>query len=227
MKKGDFFSNEKSTTIENPTTAKIEFISKKDKIIILKENLHFEVGEVVDSTFLSKKELNDFIIKQIEDAKKKGVLFSLHLKATMMKVSDPIIFGDFVRIFYKPVLKKHADTIANLGINFNNGIGELYEKIENNLEITSEKKAEIESDIKALYDQRPDLAMVDSELGITNLHVPNNIIIDASLPAAIRASGSIINIADMKILICSFDTSFRYMLFIFQLNSLARNRILK
>jgi len=205
MKKGDFFSNEKSTTFENSTTAKIEFISKKNKTILLKGKLHFEAGEVVDSTFLSKKELDDFIVMQIQDAKKKGVLFSLHLKATMMKVSDPIIFGEFVRIFYDPVLKKHADTFADLKLNLNNGIGELYEKIENNKRINPEKKAEIESDIKTLYDQRPDLAMVDSDLGITNLHVPNNIIIDASLPAAIRASGKMYgkdgNLHDTKFII--------------------------
>ncbi len=205
MNKGDFFSNEKSTTIQNPTKAKIEFISNKDKIILLKENLHFEVGEVVDATFMSKKELDDFVVMQIHDAKKKGVLFSLHLKATMMKVSDPIIFGNFVRIFYDPVFKKYKDIIENLGINFNNGIGELYEKIKNDKEITPEIKSKIESDIEDLYDHRPELAMVDSYLGITNLHVPNNIIIDASLAAAIRASGKMYgkdgNLHDTKFII--------------------------
>jgi len=189
MKKSDFFSNEKSRTIVNSTKAKIEFISKKGKISSLKKDIYFETGEVVDATFLSKKALDDFIKEQIQDAKKKNVLFSLHLKATMMKISDPIIFGHFVRVFFEPVIQKHEEILSNMDINFDNGIGEFYEKLAKNKEITNEKKAEIESDLKLLYSQRPNLAMVDSELGITNLHFPNNIIIDASIPAAIKSSG--------------------------------------
>ena len=121
MKKGDFFHNEKSTTIMEETTAKIEFISKKGLISLQKENISFGSGEVVDASFLSKKALNDFIHDQINDAKRKDVLFSLHLKATMMKVSDPIIFGHFVRVFYEPVLQKYKNIVTNMGINLNNG----------------------------------------------------------------------------------------------------------
>ncbi len=189
MKKGDFFSNEKSTTIGEKTTAKIEFISKKGSVTLQKDNIFFEPGEVVDASFLGKKDLSDFIHEQIYDAKRKDVLFSLHLKATMMKVSDPIIFGHFVRIFYEPVLQKHKKIVTNLGINFNNGIGEFFEKLEKNTEIKPQKKDQIKSDIRALYSERPNLAMVDSDRGITNLHFPNNIIIDASMPASIRSSG--------------------------------------
>lgn len=189
MKKGDFFSNEKSTTIGEKTTAKIEFISKKGSVALQKENILFEPGEVVDASFLGKKDLSDFIHDQIYDAKRKDVLFSLHLKATMMKVSDPIIFGHFVRVFYEPVLKKHKKIVTNLHINFNNGIGEFFDKLEKNTEITPQKKDQIKSDIRALYTERPNLAMVDSDRGITNLHFPNNIIIDASMPASIRSSG--------------------------------------
>ena len=189
MKKGDFFHNEKSTTIMEKTTAKIEFISKKGLISLQKENISFGSGEVVDASFLSKKALNDFIHDQINDAKRKDVLFSLHLKATMMKVSDPIIFGHFVRVFYEPVLQKYKNIVTNMGINLNNGIGEFFEKLVKNTEITPQKKYEIESDIRALYAERPNLAMVDTDRGITNLHFPNNIIIDASMPAAIKSSG--------------------------------------
>ncbi|MBT5793747.1 MAG: NADP-dependent isocitrate dehydrogenase, partial [Deltaproteobacteria bacterium] len=131
----------------------------------------------------------DFIDHQIEDAKAQGILFSLHLKATMMKVSDPKIFGHCVQVFYAPVLEKHAKTITALGVNLNNGIGDLYAKLKTDTKISLEEKAEIEADIKTLYAERPDLAMVDSEHGITNLHVPNSVIIDASMPAAIRTSG--------------------------------------
>ncbi|MDE0792938.1 MAG: NADP-dependent isocitrate dehydrogenase [SAR324 cluster bacterium] len=189
MSGGDFFANEKSTTIELATTARIEFIADDGEITILKDKLPLETAEVVDATFMSRKALDDFIDHQIEDAKTQGILFSLHLKATMMKVSDPKIFGHCVQVFYAPVLEKHAKTITALGVNLNNGIGDLYAKLKTDTKISLEEKAEIEADIKTLYAERPDLAMVDSEHGITNLHVPNSVIIDASMPAAIRTSG--------------------------------------
>ena len=189
MSGGDIFANEKSTTIELATTARIEFIAEDGEITILKDKLPLETAEVVDATFMSRKALDDFIDHQIEDAKAQGILFSLHLKATMMKVSDPKIFGHCVQVFYAPVLEKHAKTITALGVNLNNGIGDLYAKLKTDTKISLEEKAEIEADIKTLYAERPDLAMVDSEHGITNLHVPNSVIIDASMPAAIRTSG--------------------------------------
>ena len=189
MSGGDFFANEKSTTIELATTARIEFIAEDGEITILKDKLPLETAEVVDATFMSRKALDDFIDHQIEDAKAQGILFSLHLKATMMKVSDPKIFGHCVQVFYAPVLEKHAKTITALGVNLNHGIGDLYAKLKSDTKISPEEKAEIAADIKTLYANRPDLAMVDSDHGITNLHVPNSVIIDASMPAAIRTSG--------------------------------------
>ena len=189
MSGGDFFANEKSTTIKQATTASIEFIAEDGGITILKDKLPLETAEVVDATFMSRKALDDFIDQQIEDAKAQGILFSLHLKATMMKVSDPKIFGHCVQVFYAPVLEKHAKTITALGVNLNHGIGDLYAKLKTNTILSPEEKAEIEADIKTLYANRPDLAMVDSDHGITNLHVPNSVIIDASMPAAIRTSG--------------------------------------
>jgi isocitrate dehydrogenase len=189
MSGGDFYANEKSTTIKQATTASIEFISEDGEITVLKDKLPLETAEVVDATFMSRKALDDFIDHQIEDAKAQGILFSLHLKATMMKVSDPKIFGHCVQVFYAPVLEKHAKTITALGVNLNHGIGDLYAKLKTNTILSPEEKAEIEADIKTLYANRPDLAMVDSDHGITNLHVPNSVIIDASMPAAIRTSG--------------------------------------
>ena len=189
MSGGDFFANEKSTTIKQATTASIEFIAEDGEITVLKDKLPLETAEVVDATFMSRKALDDFIDHQIEDAKAQGILFSLHLKATMMKVSDPKIFGHCVQVFYAPVLEKHAKTITALGVNLNHGIGDLYAKLKTNTKLSPEEKAEIEADIKTLYANRPDLAMVDSDHGITNLHVPNSVIIDASMPAAIRTSG--------------------------------------
>ncbi|MCP4040395.1 MAG: NADP-dependent isocitrate dehydrogenase, partial [Gammaproteobacteria bacterium] len=137
-------------------------------------------------TCMSKNALTGFLEEQVEDAKARGVLFSLHMKATMMKVSDPVIFGHGVKVFYKDAIEKHADVIAELGVNFNNGLGDLYAKIES---LPAAKKAEIEADIQAVYQNRPAIAMVNSDKGITNLHVPSDVIIDASMPAAIRASG--------------------------------------
>jgi len=189
MNGGDFFANEKSTTIKESTSAKIEFVAADGKSTVLKDNLSLEAAEIVDATFMSNKALDTFLDQQIQDAKKQGVLFSLHLKATMMKVSDPVIFGHCVKVFYATVLEKHVGIIADLGVNLNNGIGDLYSKMEEDKKISPDKKAEIKADIQALYADRPDLAMVDSDLGITNLNVPSDVIIDASIPAAIRTSG--------------------------------------
>ncbi|MBA1444400.1 MAG: NADP-dependent isocitrate dehydrogenase [Chromatiales bacterium] len=190
MSSGDFCANEKSVTMSEATDAKIEFVAKDGSVTVLKESIPLEAGEVVDATFMSKNALTKFLGEQVEDAKQQGVLFSLHMKATMMKVSDPIIFGHCVKVFYKDVIDKHADVIAELGVNFNNGLGDLYAKIEN---LPADKKAEIEADIQAIYAERPTLAMVNSDKGITNLHVPSDVIIDASMPAAIRTSGRMWN----------------------------------
>ena len=189
MSSGDFFANEKSATIEKPTTVTIEFLKADGSVTVLKDNLKLEAAEVVDATFMSKKALEVFLKHQIKEAKTQGVLFSLHLKATMMKVSDPVIFGNCVKVFYAPVLEKYAETLAELDVNLNNGIGELFTRIETDKKISAEKKTKIKADIQALYADRPDLAMVDSDRGITNLHVSSDIIIDASMPAAIRTSG--------------------------------------
>jgi isocitrate dehydrogenase len=186
MSSGDFASNEKSTTMSEATTAKITFIGNDGAETVLKEAVPLAAGEVVDATFMSKKALVKFLEEQVADAKANDVLFSLHMKATMMKVSDPIIFGHCVKVFYAPVLEKHADAIASIGFNANNGIGDLYARLD---KLDAAKKAEIEADIEALYNERPAMAMVDSDKGITNLHVPSDVIIDASMPAAIRASG--------------------------------------
>ncbi|MCP3671763.1 MAG: NADP-dependent isocitrate dehydrogenase [Gammaproteobacteria bacterium] len=186
MSSGDFASNEKSTTMAAATDAKIEFIGSDGATTVLKECVPLEAGEIADATFMSKNALTKFLAEQVEEAKAQDVLFSLHMKATMMKVSDPKIFGHAVKVFYSDVIEKHADTIAELSVDFNNGLGDLYAKIET---LPADKKAEIEADIQAQYNSRPAIAMVDSDKGITNLHVPSDVIIDASMPAAIRASG--------------------------------------
>ena len=186
MSSGDFCSNEKSATMAAATEAKIEFVDKGGKVTVLKESVPLQAGEVIDATKMSKKALTAFLAEQIDDAKSKGVLFSLHMKATMMKVSDPIIFGHCVKVYYKEVIEKHAGLIKDLGVNFNNGLGDLYGKIES---LPEAQRAEIEADIQACYKNRPEMAMVNSDKGITNLHVPSDIIIDASMPAMIRESG--------------------------------------
>ncbi len=186
MSSGDFCSNEKSTVMAEATDAKIEFVGGDGNVRVLKDKVPLLAGEVVDATFMSKNALTSFLAEQIKDAKEKGVLFSLHMKATMMKVSDPIIFGHCVKVFYKDVIEKHADTIKELGVNFNNGLGDLYAKIES---LPEDKKAEIEADIQEVYKNQPELAMVNSDKGITNLHVPSDIIIDASMPPLIRDGG--------------------------------------
>jgi isocitrate dehydrogenase len=190
MSGGDFYGSEKSTVVADATVAKIEFISKDDTSTVLKEKTNLTAGEIIDTAVMSKKALASFIDGQIEDAKKQGVLFSLHLKATMMKVSDPIMFGNVVTEFYKDVLAKHADTLKSIGFNPNNGIGDLYARIGS---LSPELQAQIKADVDAEYSKRPKMAMVNSDKGITNLHVPSDVIIDASMPAMIRDSGKMWN----------------------------------
>jgi isocitrate dehydrogenase len=186
MDGGDFYGSEKSVTIAQPGSVKIEWFGKDGSSKVLKEKTSVQAGEVIDAAVMSKKALASFIDAQIEDAKSQGVLFSLHLKATMMKVSDPIMFGLVVNEFYKDVLAKHADAIKQAGFDANNGIGDLYARLKN---LPADQQAAIEADLKAEYAKRPGLAMVNSDKGITNLHVPSDIIIDASMPAMIRDSG--------------------------------------
>jgi len=186
MKGGDFRSNEKSMTIPAATTAKIEFVGTDGKTTVLKEKVALQAGEVLDATFMSVKALRTFLEEQIEDAKSKGVLFSLHMKATMMKVSDPKIFGHAVTVYYKDVFERHGETLKKLGVDPDNGLGDLYTKIK---ALPEDQRKAIESDIQEVYKKRPPMAMVNSDKGITNLHVPSDIIIDASMPPVIRDSG--------------------------------------
>jgi isocitrate dehydrogenase len=192
MNKGDFFSNEKSVRIPNSTIVKIEHIDTNGNKTVLRDDIPLLRDEIIDATVMSKKALLVFLEEQIEDAKAKNVLFSLHMKATMMKVSDPIIFGHAVSVFYKDVIDKHALILDELDVELNNGFGNLLGKLK---ELPEAKRIEIEEDIEALYKMRPDLAMVNSDKGITNLHVPSDIIIDASMPAMIRSSGKMWNSA--------------------------------
>ncbi|MDD0852770.1 NADP-dependent isocitrate dehydrogenase [Halobacteriovorax sp. GB3] len=186
MNEGDFYGSELSHTMESAGDVKIEFISNDGKREVLKESTPLLAGEVIDASRMRAKDLKAYFEKEISEAKKEGVLLSVHLKATMMKVSDPIMFGHAVKVYFKDVFAKHADTIATLGVNANNGLGDLYKKIET---LEPSKKAEIEADLKAALENGPALAMVDSDKGITNLHVPSDVIIDASMPACIRSSG--------------------------------------
>jgi isocitrate dehydrogenase len=190
MSGNDFFSNEKSITLEAPTVAKIELINENGEVTVLKPSMPLQAGEILDATFLSKDALIAFLEKEIQDSKEKGVLFSLHMKATMMKVSDPIIFGHCVKVFFKDLIAKHTAVIAELKVDFTNGLGDLTSKLE---ALPADKKAEIEADLQAAYAHGPELAMVDSDRGITNLHVPSDVIVDASMPAMIRASGQMWN----------------------------------
>ncbi|MDD2582571.1 MAG: NADP-dependent isocitrate dehydrogenase [Desulfuromonadaceae bacterium] len=186
MTAGDFYHSEKSLTMEKAGNVKIEFVDNAGNATVLKEKLPLQAGEVFDGTFMSVRALRKFIEEQIEDAKAKGVLFSVHLKATMMKISDPIMFGHFVYVFYKDVFEKHAATFKELGVNPDLGMGDLYLKLK---KLPEAKRAEIEADIQEVYKKRPALAMVDSDKGITNLHASNDIIIDASMPVVMRDSG--------------------------------------
>ena len=188
MEKGDFCSNEKSTVISKESTgdARIEFVDKKGKTRVLKEKTPLIEGEIIDATVMNRRALRKFLKEQVKEAKRDGVLFSIHMKATMMKVSDPIIFGHAVSVFFKDVFKKHAAVFEEIGVDPNNGVGDLLAKIAN---LPESQRAEIEADIQSCYADRPELAMVNSDKGITNLHVPSDVIIDASMPAAIRSSG--------------------------------------
>ncbi|MGQ7243464.1 NADP-dependent isocitrate dehydrogenase [Salinicola sp. V024] len=186
MSEGDFYGSEQSAVIAKAGKLKIELQQKDGTHIALKDGLAVKEGEVVDASRMSSRRLRNFIDSEIKDAKKRNVLFSLHLKATMMKVSDPIMFGIVVEEFYKEVLEKHAEALKLAGFNANSGIGDLYSSIES---LPSEQQDAIKSDIDALYKERPPMAMVDSHKGITNLHVPSDVIIDASMPAMIRDSG--------------------------------------
>ncbi|MCF3191643.1 NADP-dependent isocitrate dehydrogenase [Pseudomonas bubulae] len=190
MSEGDFYASEKAALIEAPGSVKIELIAQDGTTTVLKEKTAVQAGEIIDCSVMSKKALRQFVAAEIEDAKKQGVLFSVHLKATMMKVSDPIMFGQIVAEFYKDALEKHADVLKEIGFNLNNGIGDLYARIK---ALPAEKQAEIEADIQAVYADRPALAMVNSDKGITNLHVPSDVIVDASMPAMIRDSGKMWN----------------------------------
>lgn len=189
MSQGDFYGSEKSTVVQQAGTVRIELATAAGTRV-LKETTKVQAGEILDAAVLSKKALREFLEQQVADAKAKGVLFSAHLKATMMKVSDPIIFGHVVSVFYAPVLSKHAAALAEIGFNPNNGIGDLYARLD---KLPEAKRAEIEADIKALYADRPGLAMVNSDKGITSLHVPSDVIVDASMPAMIRDSGRMWN----------------------------------
>ncbi|HQP47983.1 MAG TPA: NADP-dependent isocitrate dehydrogenase [Spirochaetota bacterium] len=186
MTAGDFYGNEKSVVMEKDDVLTIEFTGAEGRPEVQKKGVAVSKGEIVDGTFMSIKSLRDFIGKQIGDAKKQDILFSLHMKATMMKVSDPVIFGHCVLVYYNDVLEKHADLLKELGVNVNNGIGDLYARMQ---KLPHDKREEIEKDIEALYEKQPGLAMVDSSKGITNLHVPSDIIIDASMPVVIRDGG--------------------------------------
>jgi isocitrate dehydrogenase len=186
--KGDFFSNEKSVCVPNATDVKIEFIGKDGTAQVLKQSTSLKAGEILDATFMSKAALVDFLGQEMAKAKADGVLFSLHMKATMMKVSDPIIFGHAVEVFFKDLIAKHAATLKKLGVDFRNGFGDLVAKIET---LPADEKAAIEADIQAAYKSGPALSMVNSDKGITNLHVPSDVIVDASMPAMIRAGGKV------------------------------------
>ncbi len=186
MSGGDFYASEKSTTVKKATNVRIEFVAGDGKTTVLKKQLDLLEGEVIDASVMNVRALRKFFAEQIEDAKREGILLSLHLKATMMKISDPIMFGHAVSIFYKDVYEKHAAVLEELGVNPNNGLGDLLGKIQ---KLPEAKRAEIEADVKAVYKNRPELAMVDSDRGITNLHVPSDIIVDASMPVVVRDSG--------------------------------------
>ncbi|MDV6168644.1 NADP-dependent isocitrate dehydrogenase [Flavobacterium sp. DG1-102-2] len=188
MTEGDFYGSEKSVTVKEATDVKIEFTANDGTVTVLKASTPLKAGEIIDSSALSLNKLKAFIAKEVESAKQQGVLFSVHLKATMMKVSDPIIFGAIVEVFYKDVFEKYADLFKELGVDTRNGLGDVYAKIAGNA-----KEAEVKAAIDAVYTTGPALAMVNSDNGITNLHVPSDVIVDASMPAMIRTSGQMWN----------------------------------
>ncbi|HKI77963.1 MAG TPA: NADP-dependent isocitrate dehydrogenase [Ignavibacteriaceae bacterium] len=193
MSQKDFYGSETSTTLDKDDVVKIEFVNKDGNPTILKENLKLLNGEVIDASVMNVKELRKFYAEQIEEAKKDGVLLSLHLKATMMKISDPIMFGHAVSVYYKDALEKHKDTLKEIGANLNYGLMDILEKLK---KLPDDKRKKIENDINKVYETRPELAMVDSRLGKTNLHVPNDIIVDASMPNVVRDGGKMWNKKD-------------------------------
>src|SRR4029079_17831168 len=186
MKHGDFYHGEKSLTLDKARKVRMELKTKSGETIVLKPEVSLDEGDVIDSMFMSKKALCDFYEQQIEDAYKTGVMFSLHVKATMMKVSHPIVFGHCVKVFYKDAFAKHQEVLDELGVNVNNGMSDLYDKIES---LPASQREEIIQDIHAVHEHRPELAMVDSARGITNFHSPSDVIVDASMPAMIRLGG--------------------------------------
>ena len=186
MAVGDFFGSEKSTTLISATTARIVHSDDEGNKLVLKEGIALQHGEIIDASSMSKNALREFLAREIDASKEEGVLMSLHLKATMMKVSDPIIFGHAVTVFYADVFEKHATVFEQLGVDQNNGIGDVYSKIQS---LPDAEQAIIEADLRACYANKPEIAMVDSDRGITNLHIPSDVIIDASMPAALRTSG--------------------------------------
>ena len=195
MDSNDFYGSEVSTILEKEDNFKISFVGKDGKETVLKASLPLEKGEVVDATKLSAKSLQEFYQKGIDEAKKRDVLLSLHLKATMMKVSDPIMFGFAVKVYFKDLIAKHSATFEKIGVNFNNGLGDLYSKLD---QVDDATRAQILADIDAVYESQPRLAMVNSAKGITNLHVPSDVIIDASMPAMIRGGGKMWNKEDKE-----------------------------
>ena len=186
MRHGDFYHGEKSMTLDRARDVKMDLVTKRGETIVLKPKVSLLEGEIIDSMFMSKKALCDFYEEQMEDARKTGMMFSLHVKATMMKVSHPIVFGHAVKIFYKEAFAKHGELFKELGVNVNNGLANLYEKI---ADLPQSKREEIIEDLHACHEHRPELAMVDSAKGISNLHAPNDVIVDASMPAMIRSGG--------------------------------------
>ena len=190
MSAGDFRSNERAVTVAEATSVRVEHIADSGAVTVLKDKLALKAGEIIDATVMEKKALIAFLNAQIEDARTSGILFSVHLKATMMKVSDPILFGHVVRAYFEELFAKHEATFRELGVNINNGFADLIGRLG---KLPAEKKAEIEADIQAAYEKGPSLAMVNSDEGITNLYFPNDVIVDASMPAMIRSSGGMWN----------------------------------
>ena len=190
MQSGDFRANEKSVTVASPTKARIELVTRNGAVTVLKDDLALEAGEVIDGTFMSKQALVTFLTEQVAEAKRQGVLFSLHMKATMMKVSDPIIFGHAVRVYFKDLFDQHGSALGELGVEENHGVGDLESKLE---KLPADRRQTLEAELQAAYSKGPALAMVNSDRGITNLHVPSDVIIDASMPAMIRSSGKMWN----------------------------------
>ncbi|MBC8379857.1 MAG: NADP-dependent isocitrate dehydrogenase, partial [Planctomycetes bacterium] len=193
MSSGDFYGSEQSVVVAKAGRANIEFVDTDGNATLLKEGIALQEGEVADTAVMNVTALRQFYAEQIDAAKKDDVLLSLHLKATMMKISDPIIFGHCVSVFYKEALEKHAETLKRIVVNVNHGLADVLDKLN---KLDADKKAQIEADIAAVYKNRPKLAMVDSRHGITNLHVPNNIIVDASMPNVVRDGGKMWNIDD-------------------------------